>query len=582
MKRNSIFARLVVSNTIIIILATLVVSFMSLYISEKLIIETFTASNSKMLNETVNNLEAFHTQVVTISNTMRLNKSFKNLLIMEPTTDLDRYEMLYDMQTYYKPFHNAIKHYNLHLVTVGINGMAYASNNESPVITFEKIKNTYLTPFFLRPTIAYAYYPQGITTYTENRPVVVASRILKHESAIIPYPYGVLLISIDESKLSDLYSKSLTAGNTISIIGADGTIISSSDKELVGTVDQSLYTESSPLVDENITSKTITINNTDYILLAQYIPFLDAHIINTINQDLALAPIYKMKSLIFIVSFFILIITIIVIFFISRRISLPLIKMVNVMSNTTQDHFSKKIYIGGSHEVSVLGNTYNAMLDELETYIARLIKEQEQRRKAELYALQMQINPHFLYNTLSAIKYLSWHGNSDQVATTINALISLLQDTVGKVDETITLEDEIKNLKNYVIIAQTRYGDNITVSYNVPPEALSIKVPKLILQPFVENAFFHGFKSIPNGVISIHVSTMNKTLICEIIDSGDGIDFHKLPDLVIKKQQKQHFTGIGIKNVDERIKLIYGGNYGVAITSEKEIGTCVTITLPIV
>ena len=548
--------------------------------AEKLVIETFTASNIQMLDQISNNLTDFHAQIVTISNRVRLNKSLKDPLTHMPESDFERYLMLHEMQTYYKSFDHAIARYNLHLVTVGINGMAYASNIESPLIDFQEIKNTYFGPNFKTPSVTYTYRPQGITTYTENKPVVVASRILKHESITNPYPYGVLLIAMDESKLSDLYSQSITTGNTLSVMGKDGMIISSSDKSLIGITDNALSAEVSQLQDDNQAYKSIHKNNTDFILLAKFIPSLDAYIVNTIDRDLALAPLFQVKGLIFILLALILIVTVVSIFFISRKITLPLSKMITVMSSTTEDHLSDKIHIDGSHEVRVLGNTFNAMLDNIELHIDNLIKEQGQRRKAELYALQMQINPHFLYNTLSAIKYLSWHGKPDQVATTIDSLISLLHDTVGQVDETIPLADEIQNLKNYVTIAQTRYGDNITVSFNVSPDTLSLKVPKLILQPFVENAFFHGFKDNPSGAISIHVSRINDLLICEIIDNGDGIDSDKLPKLVIDERKKQHFSGIGIKNVTERIKLIYGPDYGVAITSEKGMGTCVTITLP--
>ena len=576
-KKNSIFLRLVMSNIGLLVIVILTISSMSFYISQKLIIDTFTSANRNMLEQMVSNFDDFHTQIVSISNHIRLSKSVQSNLSTKPDNDLERYNMLHDMQNYYKFLDTAMSNYNLHIVTAGINNMAYASNLESPVIDPQKISDDYFTYFPHNLGIYYDFYPGGITHSTVDKPVVVASKILKHQYS---NPYGVLLISIDESRFSNIYTQSLSPGNTISIIKDNGLIISSSDKELIGTTNNLFLEKSQYIIDNNLTYTNLKYNDIDYIFLAQYIPHLGGYIVNTINKDIALSTIFKMKSFILILSIFIFIFTILATFFSSRKISLPLTKVIAAMAKTKDSNFSERIHPDGNYEVRVLGSTFNTMLDEIEKHIAKLIEVEENRRKAELYALQMQINPHFLYNTLSAIKYLAWHGNSDQVATTIDALISLLQNTIGEVDEIITIKEEIENLKNYIIIIQTRYGDNITVSFDISPECELMMVPKLIFQPFIENAFFHAFNNISNGIIAIH--RIGEELICEIIDNGDGIEPHKLPDLVAMERQKKHFTGIGITNVNERIKILYGKRYGVHITSEKGIGTCVTINLPII
>lgn len=148
---------------------------------------------------------------------------------------------------------------------------------------------------------------------------------------------------------------------------------------------------------------------------------------------------------------------------------------------------------------------------------------QKEKRKAEIHALQMQINPHFIYNTLASIKWLMWQGSTEKSIQTIDAFISLLRNTISNKNEMITIQKEIENLNNYVLINHIRYGDNINVNFFVMPNCENYVIPKLILQPFIENAFFHGFNERNNGSIHVFVNEQNQNLICEIIDNGVGM-----------------------------------------------------------
>lgn len=145
--------------------------------------------------------------------------------------------------------------------------------------------------------------------------------------------------------------------------------------------------------------------------------------------------------------------------------------------------------VTGSYETRQLSTAFNYMLKELNDYVAQLVETQKEQRNAELAALQQQINPHFLYNTLASVNILVQRGSKEQATETIHALISLLQNTISNVKETITVEDELINLKHYVFITQVRNGNRIKVETFVSPDCMNAKVPKLILQPFIENAF---------------------------------------------------------------------------------------------
>lgn len=572
-EKDSIFIRLVVSNIAIIILCSCVITFLSCYVSEQLIVDTFTSSNQTMLNQASNNLISFHNQIVNVSNSITLNKSLKQYLIDTPKTEFQHYSMLYHMQSYYESFSPLLKYLDLTLITIGVNGLSYVSNTDSLNIPSNQIVGNPLST-----TLHYDFRDAGITVNTSNKRVVTASKLLRsmeHKTF-----YGALFITIDESIFRELYTKALAPANTLFILSKDGNLLSSSDSSLFGQ-DLSLIT---PYIQDALDSpkgyKTIKFKDCDYILLAKYVPYLDFYLVNTINKKIALEPMLKIRSFIFILSLIISFFTVIMTFIISRKISLPLRQMVHAMSNITGTTLNKPIQLNGGYEVRVLGHAYNTMLIQLSDYVRQLVKEQEQCRKAELHALQMQINPHFLYNTLSSVKYLAWQNHPQQIVTTIDALISLLQNTLGEIDECIPLSSEIDNLKNYVAILQTRYGKAIEVSYNLSSECMNYEVPKLILQPFIENAFFHAFNKCQKGTILVSIHKNSQHLICEIIDNGDGMEEKDLCKINSKLQTKKHFTGIGINNVDERIKLVFGADYGVEVTSKIGYGTCIKITLP--
>ena len=251
------------------------------------------------------------------------------------------------------------------------------------------------------------------------------------------------------------------------------------------------------------------------------------------------------------------------------------------MSQVTDGNFKNYVKVEGSYEVRQLSYAYNYMLDGLNSYMNERMEMEKEKRKAEIHALQMQINPHFLYNTLSSIKWLIWQGNTDKSIKTIDAFISLLRNTISNKNEMITISEEIENLKNYVLINHMRYGESITVNFFVMQSCENYIIPKLILQPFIENSFFHGFVDKNSGFIHVFINKKNHIITCEIIDNGVGISNETIPNLLKTSVNKSdHFTSIGINNVNDRIKLLYGDEYGVVISSEINVGTTVKIKIP--
>ena len=270
------------------------------------------------------------------------------------------------------------------------------------------------------------------------------------------------------------------------------------------------------------------------------------------------------------------------IFLIVRQMTKPLYLLTEKMSKVRDGNFNEYIEVSGPEEIKELSSTYNFMITDINKHINELMKVQKEKRKAEIHALQMQINPHYIFNTLSSIKLLIWQGSKDKSITAIDAFINMIRNTISKTDEFITIKEEIENLKNYVLINNIRYGDRIKVEYFIMPDCYEYLIPKLILQPFIENSFFHAFPSEEEGEIQVFIKEYDESNIkIEVYDNGIGIDDDKIDKIMKGNEDKnRYFSGIGINNVDSRIKLIYGNDYGINIKSKINKGSPITIVIP--
>ena len=217
------------------------------------------------------------------------------------------------------------------------------------------------------------------------------------------------------------------------------------------------------------------------------------------------------------------------------------------------------------------------------------------KKQAQYLALQNQINPHFLYNTLEGIRGETLSAGLESVAKMTEALATFFQYTVSKVENLVQLEDELTNVNNYYIIQRYRFGDRLSLSVEYDekegPELMSCRMPKLILQPIVENAIYHGIeRKIGEGKIRIRIESTPQRLIITISDNGVGMTEERLSEINAKLRGMsfdyvapagQTTGGIAVVNVNSRIKLLFGEEYGVCMYSTLNVGTDVEITLPI-
>lgn len=266
---------------------------------------------------------------------------------------------------------------------------------------------------------------------------------------------------------------------------------------------------------------------------------------------------------------------------ISTTITRPIKALENTMHKVEEGDLNVRSDIALSNEIGHLSSTFNAMISRIKRLMDDAVAGEEEKRKSEIKALQAQINPHFLYNTLDAIIWMSAAGKNEEVVDMTSALADLFRTSISKGDSLVTLENEIGNIKSYLTIQKMRYGDKLSYEVQIPPNLLQLMTPKLILQPIVENAVYHGIKlSKDGGVITIGARRTQKLLILTVEDTGVGMTEEQIARLFEPKENTDR--GIGVINVNNRIRLSFGGEYGLHYYIGDGKGTRVEIWLPLI
>ena len=230
-------------------------------------------------------------------------------------------------------------------------------------------------------------------------------------------------------------------------------------------------------------------------------------------------------------------------------------------------------------EIAVLADRFNDMAGNIQTLVVKVREDEQKMRKADLRLLQEQINPHFLYNTLDAIAWMCEAGRNEDAVEMVNALARLFRISISRGHELIPIEKELQHAQSYLHIQNFRYKNQFRYQFDVDEACLSYYCNKITLQPIIENAIYHGMdRMVDEGMIRISIHQSEDKIIFTVEDNGVGMTEEQCEE-VLKKERSDR-AGIGIKNVNDRIKIYFGEEYGLTIKSELDEGTCVTIMMP--
>ncbi|MDL2295450.1 sensor histidine kinase [Lachnospiraceae bacterium OttesenSCG-928-E19] len=267
---------------------------------------------------------------------------------------------------------------------------------------------------------------------------------------------------------------------------------------------------------------------------------------------------------------------------VSRRVSHPVRRLVKAMKEFERNVEAFEYQSENSiQEIRSLSDSFSHMVFMIRELLQRIKQEEISLRKTELKALEAQINPHFLYNTLDSIQWMCERGKAEEAVEMIGALAKLFRISISKGRDLITIRNEVQHAENYLKIQKFRYRDEFVYSLEFDEELLNYYCNKITLQPIIENAIYHGIDTgNDTGEIIIRGSREGDDILMQVIDNGQGMTEEQTATILQKERSDD--SGIGLKNVNDRIKIYFGEEYGISIDSELDYGTTISIRLPIV
>ncbi|MFA9379018.1 MAG: sensor histidine kinase [Lachnotalea sp.] len=267
---------------------------------------------------------------------------------------------------------------------------------------------------------------------------------------------------------------------------------------------------------------------------------------------------------------------------VSKKVTNPIRKLEESVKDLENGDLNRIIYTGGSHEIQHLGRTITSMVNQMKLLMKDIVKEQEEKRKSELDALQSQINPHFLYNTLDSIVWMVESERYPDAIAMVTALASLFRISLSKGKNIISIKDELEHAKSYMEIQKVRFKDQFQFIVNIDSKIEEYSTIKLIVQPLLENAIYYGVESMRDeGIITLTSYETESDIYIKVTDNGMGIPQEEQRLLLTDNTRaRKRGSGIGLINVHQRIKLYFGEDYGLQIESELDEGTTIIIHLP--
>ncbi len=386
----------------------------------------------------------------------------------------------------------------------------------------------------------------------------------------------VLVINFDESKLRDLYKDTVNLkGTEYYIITKEGDVVSCLDPGMVSKKLSTVWINK--VVDEKSGREIIEVNGQKMLICFDTMKVNGWISVAVIPVNSILNTLPQLWSYSLLMSLLVMLIACSLAIAISGWISKPIKNLISVTMKMRKGNFQNRIEETGDDEMGILIRSFNEMNEQIELLIEQKYKAEIREKEAQIMALNLQMNPHFLSNTLNIINWMAKANRQAEISKMILSLSTMLQYTMHNTRELVHFREEFEWLKGYVHIMSNRYTGMFIAEFDFPESFYNQRVPKLFLQPFIENAVIHGFQELDSGgLIKISGSMEGETRCFCIEDNGKG-----MPKEIIESAMNTDGSSIGIKNVDKRIKLLYGDVYGVTILSVMGKGTRVEVRMPV-
>lgn len=564
--------KLFMSFILLISMPVLVITIGSYTVSSDIIEQKTKKYSYDILYQITKTMETRLDKIEDISFNITMNQETQNMLLDANTGQLGAYEasristrmeMILSSHVLYHDEMNAI-----YIVSFG--GYVYE---------LDKTKQKY---GLMEEYVNDIQEARGGTVWFAGLPdkrVVALTRIIN--STRTQKPIGYLVMYVEESFLFELVASTRSVDDgDIFIIDNQGVIVCDSNKELLGTksiaVNQDEESEAYSFTTQMIDGTT------QYVARSE--PMKNGwRIVTTVPVSVYQSRIVNLRNSIILFAIALLIFSILCAWGIAMSVSRPIRLLSSIMMKFGEGDFSVRCPERGKDETGQLSTTFNRMAEDINKLIQKVYNEQLAKRDAELKYLQMQINPHFLYNTLETMNWMARIHGTEDIGIMAKSLGDLMRATINEKDY-VLLKDEVVNISNYLRIQKYRYGDKFDAIVEIAPGTEKLYIPKLIIQPLVENAIYHGIEpAFEKGKILIKSALDSSNLLITVMDSGIGMTPETIDRVLDINNKTDNCTShsIGLKNLIKRIKTLFGCEYGLEIHSEYGEGTRITIRLPV-
>ncbi|WHX50328.1 sensor histidine kinase [Paenibacillus woosongensis] len=413
---------------------------------------------------------------------------------------------------------------------------------------------------------------------SEQRQVFTIMRSIQSVSTL--KNIGIIVIDVDIRLFEEIIQplNTVTHGNTL-IVDEHGTVVYNADPAMLGK-----NLSNSPLLMQATGQRghfELDIEGKPYIAVYSASSSTGWKTLTYIPLTELLAPMKQSRNALMITALLIVFFALAVAIFISYALTKPLTRTVRLMKQVQRGNLDVHVEVKYNDEIGRLGSHFNRMIDRIKGLLQEVYETEKSKQKADMLALQNQINPHFIYNTLESIRMLAELNDDDRVAELTYLLGLQLRYSITRSDETVTVEQELCHVRNYLQLLQIRFPGKLDFHIEVPQHFYDLPIIKLVFQPIVENAVFHGLeKQEKPGTITITARNDGLDAIFEIRDDGVGMDKDTLNQLNRSLTNgKIDKFGIGLRNVNERVRLHYGDTSNLTVDSRPGKGTMVTLKI---
>ena len=390
---------------------------------------------------------------------------------------------------------------------------------------------------------------------------------------------GTFLMGVNELVLSDICQEAqITPDRNTNynfIVDQDNRIVSHYDKSMIGTdiADMDGWEQVAPGGSQDV--HLVKENHEDKAVVLVDIPKTSWRLAGVLDNDYILKEIRNFQKIIWMITICLMVLGGFFIWILSRRLSASVKQVVNTMKEVRAGEMSAHMEMEGKNEISIIASQFNKMMKQINNQMDEIKQVSEMKKDAEIRALEAQINPHFIYNTLDSIHWLAIENGEDEISEMLSEFAQILRYQISKSNDVVEIKDE----KKYLFLQKIRFMDNFEYAIDCEEGILDCYIHKMIFQPLIENAIIHGYAHIRHGgFLRIKIYHIDESRICfSITDNGRGMSQEKVGEVF---GEGGSTPSIGVSNVLARLKLYYGDSYRLEVHSEENRGTSIKITIP--